>query len=132
MNYFIKKFIEENITLIDANEWEHVFRNWYDLSDDIWPNTETFIEFIEILSDAGVEPYMEDRQAVLFDEILYYMERLKKDKFNEHHHVGRFSVLNRLHSTLGYTEEEVHKIMDKAAEKLGLQYTDYYGGGYTW
>lgn len=132
MNSVIKKFIEENITLIESNEWKHVFLNWYILSYDIWPDTEKFIEFLEILSDAGVEPYMEDRQAVLFDTLVYYMEQLKMDKFNEHHHVGRFSLLNKLNSTLGYTEKEVHKIMDEAAEKLGLQYTNYYGGGYTW
>ena len=99
---------------------------------DIWPDTETFTEFIEMLSEAGIEPDMTKRHDVLYDEILYHMEDMKKDKFNDHHHIGRFSLINKLHSQLGYTDSEIHRIMDEVANELGLRYTNYYGGGYTW
>ena len=132
MNSFIKKFIENYINIIEYGEWEHVFLNWYNLAADIWPDTETFIEFIEMLSNAGIEPDMNARHDVLYDELLYHMDDMKKDKFNNNHHITRFSLRNRLHSYLGYTDEEVHKIMDEAAKELGLRYTNFYGGGYTW
>ena len=60
------------------------------------------------------------------------MEQMKNDKFNDQHHIGRFSLINKLHSQLGYTDAEVHKIMNEAAKELDLHYTNYYGGGYTW
>lgn len=132
MNSFIKKFIENYINLIEYGEWEHVFLNWYNLAADIWPDEETFSEFVSMLNDVGIEPDMSKRYDVLYDEILYHMEDMKKDKFNDHHHIGRFSLINKLHSLLGYTAEEVHKIMDEAAKELGLRFTNYYGGGYTW
>ena len=133
MNSFIKKFIENYINIIEANEWEHVFLNWYNLAEDIWPDTEVFIEFIEMLSDAGIDPDMDRRHDVLYDEIVWLMQNaMKDDKFNDHHHIGRFSMMNKLHSTLGYTDEEVHKIMDEVAKTLNLSFTNYYGGGYTW
>ena len=129
MNSFIKKFIENYINIIEANEWEHVFLNWYNMAEDIWPDTEVFIEFIEMLSDAGIDPDMDKRHDVLYDELLYMMETAKK---GDEPHIGRFTLMNKLHSTLGYTDEEVHKIMDEAAKSLNLRFTRYYGGGYTW
>ena len=132
MNSFIKKFIENYIDIIEYGEWEHVFLKWYNLAADIWPDTETFLEFIDLLKDASIEPDMTKRHDVLYDEILYHMEQMKNDKFNYHRHVGRSSLMNELHSQLGYTTEEVYTIMDESAKKLGLSYTTYYGGGYTW
>ena len=131
MNSFIKKFIENYINIIEYGEWKHVFLNWYNLAADIWPDDETFSEFIDMLRNAGIEPDMNARHDVLYDEIIYTMEDTKKDKFDEHH-IGQFYLINKLHSQLGYTNEEVHKIMDEVAKELGLRYTAYYGGGYTW
>ena len=139
MTQFIQKFIEKNIDLIDANKWDEVFLNWYNDAEKIWPAAELeFEEFMNILDSADIKPDMFSRYHVLYDEIVWMMENAKKDVVmgyttsNSGNHIGRFSIINQLHTKLGYTDEEVHKIMDDAASSLNMRYTEYYGGGYTW
>lgn len=138
MTQFIQKFIEHNIQLIEDNKWDEVFLNWYNDADDVWPGDIEFEEFMNILDSADIEPNMFSRYQVLYDELVWMMENAKKDAVlwattsTGAHHLGRFSLINRLHSLLGYTAEEVHKIMDDAASSLNMRYTDFYGGGYTW
>ena len=134
LNSFVKRFIEEHLSIIEDNDWKDVFSNWYNFveANDIWPD-DVFVKFIDTLDTAGIHVDLNARHDVLYDKILYYMEELKKDKFNGVHHIGRFSLINRLASLLGYTDSaDVHKIMNEVAESLGLRYTDYHGGGYTW
>ena len=102
------------------------------------PSEIEFKELMNILDSADIKPDMFSRYHVLYDEIVWIMENAKKDVLMGYttssgaHHVGRFSLINRLSTTLGYTTEEVHKIMDDAASSLNMRYTDFYGGGYTW
>ena len=138
MTQFIQKFIEKNIDLIEDNKWDEVFLNWYNDAEEIWPAEVEFEEFMDILDSADIKPNMFSRYHVLYDEIVWMMENAKKDVVlgattsSGGHHIGRFSLINRLHTKLGYSDEEVHKIMDDAASSLNMRYTEYYGGGYTW
>ena len=138
MTHFIQKFIEKNINLIEDNKWDEVFLNWYNETEEIWPAEIEFEEFMDTLDYADIKPDIFARYHVLYDEIVWMMEHAKKDVLMGYttssgaHHVGRFSLMNRLHTKLGYTDEEVHKIMDDAAKSLNMRYTEYYGGGYTW
>ena len=133
MNFFIKKFIEDNINIIEANEWEHVFLNWYNLAEEVWPDDVVFEEFLEVLTDADLQPDLEARESVLYDEIEWSFQNWMKDtRFNEHKHIGYASMSDSLHSHLGYNHSEINAIIDKVAKSMNLRYTNYYGGGYTW
>ena len=134
MTQFIQKFIEKNIDLIEDNKWDEVFLNWYNDAEEIWPAEVEFEEFMDILDSADIKPNMFSRYHVLYDEIVWIMENAKKDVVMGYatSNIGRFYLMNKLHSTLRYTAEEVHKIMDDAASSLNMRYTDFYGGGYTW
>ena len=93
---------------------------------------------MNILESADIKPDMFSRYHVLYDEIVWIMEHAKNDVHrsyttsNGKHHIGRQAIINRLNTQLGYTDKEVYKIMDEAASSLDMNYTDYYGGGYTW
>lgn len=138
MTQFIQKFIEKNIDLIEDNKWDEVFLNWYNEAEEIWPAEVEFEEFMNILDSADIKPNMFSRYHVLYDEIVWIMENAKKDVVmgattsHGRPHIGRFSTINKLYTKLGYSDEEVHKIMDDAASSLNMRYTEYYGGGYTW
>lgn len=133
MTKFIKEFIEENIHFIEHGEWEHVFLNWYNSAEDIWPDDgNEFKQFISILLDAGVDPVLDDIESVLYDEIEFMMDAEKNSFMNTNHHISIFQVMNKLNSRLGYNEQDIKKIMNNIASKLGMRYTDYFGGGYTW
>jgi hypothetical protein len=129
MTQFIQKFIEKNIDRIEDNKWDEVFLSWYNDAKEIWPGNTEFEEFMNILESADIKPNMFSRYHVLYDEIVWMMENAKKA---DEHHIGRFSMINNLNSLLGYTAQEVHKIMDDAASSLNMRYTEYFGGGYTW
>lgn len=133
MTEFIKEFIEENIHFIEHDEWEYVFLNWYNSAEDIWPDdNDEFKQFISILLDAGIDPALDKIESVLYDEIEFMMDAEKNSFLNTDHHISIFQVMNKLNSRLGYNEQDIKKIMNNIASKLGMRYTEYYGGGYTW
>ena len=133
MTEFIKEFIEENIHFIEQGEWRYVFLNWYNNAEDIWPDdSDEFKQFISILLDAGIDPVLDEIESVLYDEIEIMMDAEKNSFMNPNHHISIFQVTNKLNSRLGYNEQDIKKIMNNIASKLGMRYTDYYGGGYTW
>lgn len=133
MTEFIKEFIEENIHFIEHDEWRYVFLNWYNSAEDIWPDdSDEFKQFISILLDAGIDPVLDEIESVLHDEIELMMDAEKNLFMNTNHHISIFQVMNKLNSRLGYTEQDIKKIIDDTATKLGMRYTEYYGGGYTW
>ena len=129
MTTFIQKFIEKNIDLIDDNKWNEVFLNWYNDADDLWPNDKNeFEEFISILHDVDVEPDLNSAHSVIrgiIEDIIITEKNFTK-------HVSIFGIVNNLNSFLGHSEQDIKKIIDETATKLGLRYTEYYGGGYTW
>lgn len=133
MTEFIKEFIEENIHFIEQDEWEHVFLNWYNSAEDIWPDdSDEFKQFINILLDAGIDPDLDEIESVLYDEIEFMMDVEKNSIMNTNHHISVFQVMNKLNSRLGYNEQDIKRIMNNIANKLGMHYTEYYGGGYAW
>lgn len=133
MTEFIKEFIEENIHFIEHDEWRYVFLNWYNSAEDIWPDDgDEFKQFISILLDAGIDPVLDEIESVLYDEVEIMMDAEKNSFMNTNHHISIFQVMNKLESRLGYDEQDIKKIMNNIATKLGMRYTDYYGGGYTW
>ena len=132
MTQFIKLFIEKNIDLIEDNKWDEVFLNWYNDADNLWPgDSDEYKQFISILYDAYIEPDLNVAHSVIKDIIEDKMI-VKKNTMLQTKHVSIFGIVNNLNSFLGHSEQDIKKIIDETATKLGMRYTDYYGGGYTW
>lgn len=132
MTQFIKDFIEKHIQLIEYNRWGTLFLWWYHEAEDLWPDDkDEFKQFIIILQDVGVEPDLNAAhaviQGVIEDKIVAEKHSMLQTK-----HVSIFGIVNNLNSFLGHSEQDIKKIIDETATKLGMRYTAYYGGGYTW
>ena len=132
MTQFIQKFIEKNIELIENNEWNEVFLNWYNDAEDLWPDEgDEFGQFIKILQGANIDPDLDAASSVLYN-IISDMMIVEKNTFLQTKHISIFSVVNKLDSRLGNTSEDILKIMNDIATKLGMHYTEFYGGGFSW
>ena len=132
MTQFIKDFIEKHIQLIEDNQWEELFLWWYHEAEDLWPDDkDEFKQFISTLYDAGVEFDLNVAHAVIRgiieDKIVAERNSILQTK-----HVSMFAIVNNLNSFLGHSEQDIKKIIDDTATKLGMRYTGYYGGGYIW
>jgi hypothetical protein len=132
MTQFIKDFIEKNIQLIENDKWRDVFLAWYDDAEDLWPEDKAeFKQFISILHDVALEPDLDVAHSVIRgiieDKII-----TEKNYMFQTKHVSIFAIVNNLNSFLGHSEQDIKKIIDETATKLGMRYTEYYGGGYTW
>lgn len=132
MTQHVQKFIERNIQLIEDNQWEQVFLRWYNTAGEIWPDDEEFKEFISVLLESGVDPVLDDRHSVLYDEIEYKMTQKPTLGLGGTHYVSIFGIINELDSRLRYDESSIKKIMSDIATKYDMKYTDFYGGGYVW
>lgn len=132
MTQFIKNFIEKNIQLIEDNKWDEVFLNWYNDADDLWPgDSDEYRQFISILHDVDVEPELDVAHSVI-TEIIEDKIIAEKNSMLQTKHVSIFGIVNNLNSFLGHSEQDIKKIIDETATKLGMRYTQFYGGGYTW
>ena len=132
MTQFIKDFIEKHIQLIEDNQWEELFLWWYYESEHLWPDDRNeFKQFISTLHDAGVESDLNVAHAVIRgiieDKIV-----AERNSMLQNNHVSIFVIVNGLNSFLGHSEQDIKKIIEETATKLGMRYTEYYGGGYTW
>ena len=130
----VKTFIEDNIDLIETESWESLFDSWYDAEIDMWwelSDAAMFEEMVTILKSSGINIDL-DKRSLVMTRILEH--ELKLEMTNAHSFpndfIGQGSILNRLNSYLGYTEEEVIQLMDRVAENLGLRTTEFYGKGY--
>ena len=135
MNNWVKEFVEQNIKLIENNEWNKVFAVWHYDAADLWmDDEEEFRQFINILGLADIEPNMDVRKDVLKSIIKGKMEYiLQHQEAQEYKNfIGVFGVINDLNSLLGYSTEEVQQFIDEVAKQLNLTPTDFYGKGYTW
>ena len=132
MTQFIQKFIEKNIDLIEDNKWDEVFLNWYTYAYDLWPDDKNeFKQFISLLHDAGIELDLDVAHAVikgLIEDTII----AEKNSILQTRHISIFGIVNNLNSFLGHSEQDIKKIIDETSTKLGMRYTEYYGGGYTW
>ena len=82
--------------------------------------------------DAGIDPALDEIEPILYDKIEIMMDTEKNLFLNTNHHISIFQIMNKLNSKLGYNEQDIMKIINNIASKLGMHYTEFYGGGYSW
>lgn len=130
----VKTFIEDNIDLIETESWESLFDSWYDAEIDMWwelSDAAMFEEMVTILKSSGINIDL-DKRSLVMTRILEHELKLEMNNVHSfpNDFIGQGSILNRLNSYMGYTEEEVIQLMDRVAENLGLCATEFYGKGY--
>ena len=68
MTDIVKQFIEENKDLIASNNWQTMFEAWmYSVTKKIYPDTEYFSEFIDVLQTAKIPVDFDARKMYLLN-----------------------------------------------------------------
>lgn len=131
---FVAKFIEANINLIEKEDWQSVFLNWYTVAIEIWPDYEEFENFIDVLVEAGIEYDRNVLDSVvtnILESILLGLkdqEELMDDE-NTTHKIFYQSVINAMNSQLGYTMRDLRNMIHDVGIKHGMAEIS---GGLVW
>jgi hypothetical protein len=133
MTEFVKEFIELYIDPIDEGDWSEVVEGWYEKSFyDFGYQDEEFTELCKVMSSIGVdfmrvtEKERVDFMKNLFSQLL--KEEIESARWNNTKSIRKTDVLMRTVSNLGFTPEELEKILDEVAEdeyKLEVDFTCY-------
>ena len=110
----VKKFIEDNITYIEQQDWETVWKNWYTLCDDYYVE-----EFIEALESADIH-IDEDSVKARMDIIEKNVEEIVSNMLLERNSIMPNRVVIKLNSWLGVPEDVMLKIIDHVCESKKL------------
>ena len=117
----IKNFIEQNIYIIDNQNWEELVEAWYKhFCSDFFCPDDYFTEFAEVLQAAGInfmtlsQNARKEFMSNLIDQILY--NKLESMSFRGKNEVKKSDILMHVDCVLGFTEEELDQIMEDVAE----------------
>lgn len=120
MTNSVKEFIEENIDIIDNQNWEELVEAWYEhFSSDFFCSDDYFTEFAEVLQAAGInfmalsENARKEFMSNLVDQILH--DELESMSFRGKDEVKKSDILLHIDCDLGFTEQELDKIMEDVA-----------------
>lgn len=115
-----KNFIEDNIDIIEEGNWEELVESWYEhFSSDFFFADDYFTEFAETLQTAGInfmtlsENARKEFMSNLVDQILH--DELESMSFRGTDEVKKSDILIHIDCDLGFTEEELDKIMEDVA-----------------
>ena len=121
MTEIIKEFIELNIDDIEDADWDNVIESFYENCSDLWVNAdEDFKELAEVLQTAGIdfmrltETTRKEFMSNLVDQILH--DELESMSFRGSDEIKKSDILLHIDCALGFTEEELDKIMEDVAE----------------
>lgn len=133
MTEFVKEFIELYIDPIDEEDWSEVIEGWYEASvNDFTYYDEEFTELCEVLNSIGIDflrvtkKERVDFMKNLFSQLL--KEEIESAIWRNTKSIRKTDVLMRTVGNLGFTTEELEKIMDEVAEneyKLEVDFTCY-------
>lgn len=133
MTEFVKEFIEVYIDPIDEGDWDEVIEGWYEKSFYSFTyQDEEFTELCKVLSSIGIdfmrvtEKERVDFMKNLFSQLL--KEEIESARWHNTKSIRKTDVLMRTVGDLGFTPEELEKIMDEVAEdeyKLEVDFTCY-------
>lgn len=120
MTTFVKSFIESNIDDIEAANWDNVIESFYaNCSDLFFTADEDFNELAEVLQTAGIdfmtltETTRKEFMSNLVDQILH--DELESMSFRRTSEVKKSDILMHIDCALGFTEQELDKLMEDVA-----------------
>lgn len=122
MTNSVKQFIEENIDIIENENWEELVESWYEhCSGLFFTSDEDFKELAEVLQTASInfmtlsENARREFMSNLVDQILH--DELESMSFRGKDEIKKSDILTHVDCSLGFTEQELDKIMEDVGEK---------------
>ena len=121
MTNTVKDFIETYIDNIENQDWDNIIESWYEnCSDLFFTADEDFKEFAQVLQTAGID-FMSETEKTrtefmsnLIDQILH--DELESMSFRGSDKVKKSDIILHIDCDLGFTEQELDKIMEDVAE----------------
>lgn len=120
MTNIVKEFIEYNIDDIEDANWDNVVESFYERFCSPFDTGDTdFKELAEVLQTAGIdfmkltETARKEFMSNLIDQILH--DELESMSFRGKDEVKKSDILLNIDCNLGFTEEELDKIMEDVA-----------------
>ena len=120
MTNIVKEFIEFNIDNIEDAKWDAVIESFYETcSSMFFTADEDFKELAEVLQTAGIdfmrltEKTRKEFMSNLTDQILH--DELESMSFRGKNEVKKSDILLNIDCNLGFTEEELDKIIEDVA-----------------
>lgn len=117
-----KGFIESNIDYIEDENWEELVEAWYEhFSSGFFFADDYFTEFVETLQSAGInfitlsKNARKDFMSNLIDQIL--QDELESMSFRGSSEIKKSDILLQIDCVLGFTEQELDKIMEDVGEQ---------------
>jgi hypothetical protein len=109
----IKVFIQENKQLIQNNEWDRLFWQYYHCKD-ICKVESNFTELIYTFHAANIDVDMSARRFVIYDETVDNIKWLCEMDPNIDY-ISYRKLWQELYCSLGYTIEQLKQIFNEAA-----------------
>lgn len=121
----VKKFIEENITTIEQQNWRKLFEDWYFVYSMLDRNVDynQLQELFEVFRKSGINLAKESEQARLSfiqDLIRAYIDEMR---FMEEESVSWAGCVNDLQSRLGVNLLDIKQLFRSVCEAEGLKPT---------
>ena len=128
MNNHVKRFIEENIDLIEKEDWRGVFLSWYlhYSAVELYTDTRNFREFIEVM-EAAYPDFAVESQDIRQDVLRDRMEMYINDCVQAGREQIRYtSCIESLLSTFGEHEYFLKQLFKQAAKNCGFNVSSNY------
>lgn len=114
MNTLIKEFIEYNIDIIEKQQWDELFKNWYMFNKDYY--FDDMMEVLETAYDNIWNITYEARARILQEIAVNVFTNLSfKSRIITFEYIG-----GELSSLMGFEGQDLINILDVSARKVGL------------
>ena len=122
----VKRFIEENITTIEQQDWEKLFEDWYFVYSTINMDADykQLQELFDIFRESGINLAKESKEARQSLIVKYMNEYIEEMQFMEEEAVTWAGAVNSLHSKLGVNLLDTKKLFRSVCDGNRLEPAD--------
>ena len=112
----VKKFIEDNISYIENQNWKLLFTNWYIANVDYW--WDDLIDVLKVVDENILEVTMQTRK-----QLFIYFSRMIIAAFKpKQRSISKAQILELMRSVFGFEDLcDMYAMIDEAAATEGLQ-----------
>lgn len=112
----VKKFIEDNISYIENQNWKLFFTNWYIANVDYW--WDDLIDVLKIVDENILEVTIETRKQLFIDFSRMIIAAFKPKQRS----ISKAQILELMQSVFGFEDLcDLYAMIDEAAATEGLQ-----------
>lgn len=118
----VKEFIEDYIELIEEENWEKFFHNWYQESPDEYSlcmSPSYSDELLSVLEEAGFYNIKQSTSSVRETIITRHMDDIIQDIWGKYYsrvdtwELEYSDIVSKLYNSLGFSLEELYSILNK-------------------